>query len=367
VITLRHTGLEVQGQLADVAACLALPEGNSPLDSGNASAPQFEPLPLSNPTMAKAGGLPLPVPLRALPEPSRRPQAAGPFLAAALRQRWDTYRAALRVCQKDFSERTVHELRVASRRLIAQLVMVGCVGAGTTGDKAHRVLKRRLKALGQLRDTHVQRLFVEQQVARFPELILVRDFLRRQERRLERAAAAKVRGFKTRKLRKWILALERRLNRPLAPTGRPDRLASAVARATAKAFADVVRCRCAIKPAEADTIHRTRIAFKKFRYMVESLSPDFTGLSKRDLRALAHYQRRMGILQDLEVVQQSLSGFARKHPQTAGLLEPFVRHLRARRVRALRSFLGSADELYLFWPPGRARSNAAPAAARDAA
>ncbi|HWV99564.1 MAG TPA: CHAD domain-containing protein [Candidatus Acidoferrum sp.] len=301
------------------------------------------------------------------PAPWHLPSTVGPFLANALRSRWESYRAQLRSCQDEFSERTVHELRVATRRLMAQLVMLGCVTPGETAEKARRVLKRRLKALGELRDTHVQRLFIERQLSRFPQLILVQDSLKRRERRLEKATAAKVNAFKTRKLETSILALGELLARKPARPSRPERLATIVARATAEAFAEVVRRRDAIDPANPGTIHRTRIAFKKFRYMVEALSSDGTGLNKRDLRALAHYQRRMGNLQDLEVMQQCITGFLRKHLGMEALLRPFIGYLKGRRARALRGFLRSANELYEFWPPGRAGTSAPFPFAYDAA
>jgi CHAD domain-containing protein len=301
------------------------------------------------------------------PAPWHFPTTVGPFLANALRGRWEAYRAQVKRCRQEFSEETVHELRVATRRLIAQLVMLDCITPGTPAESVRRSLKRRLKALGDLRDTHVRRLFFERQSARFPELILVRDFLRREERRLEKSAKAKVKRFKTAKLGRRVLRLSEDLARKPRRAQRPERLASAVARATGKAFADVVRRRRAIAPADPATIHRTRIAFKKFRYMVESLSPDFTGLGKRELRALAHYQRRMGILQDLEVMQRWLAGYVRQHKGMEALLRPFSRHLRANRARALRAFLKSADELFEFWPPDRARSGRATAAFRQAA
>src|SRR5216117_1888261 len=62
--------------------------------------------------------------------------AIGPFLANALGVHWQTYRACIRSCQDDFSEKTVHKLRVATRRLIAQLLIVGCVTPGRTPEMA---------------------------------------------------------------------------------------------------------------------------------------------------------------------------------------------------------------------------------------
>jgi CHAD domain-containing protein len=122
-------------------------------------------------------------------------------------------------------------------------------------------------------------------------------------------------------------------------------------RGTTKAFAVAVARRGAIDPADPVTIHRTRVAFKRFRYMVECLSPAFTGLGKRALRPLAIYQRRMGLLQDLEIMRNCLERFSKDHEGTEDLLRPFCRQLQRRRTRSLRRFLRSADHLLHFWPP----------------
>jgi len=274
-----------------------------------------------------------------------------------LQGRWESYRGQLRGCQENFSEEAVHELRVATRRLMAQIVMLDCIALGKAAENARMLLKRRLKALGELRDTHVQRLFIEKQMTRFPELIFVRDFLQRRERRLERAAREKVKGSKTRKLEKWVSRLSEHLVGKRAAPAAVVRLSTLVVQAANQAFVDVVRRRQAIDPANPSTVHRTRIAFKKFRYMVEALSPDLTGLDKADLRALARYQKRMGILQDLEVMQQCVQDFGQNQEGMKTLLEPFNRYLQIRRARALRTFLESADDLFRFWPPARMHHN----------
>ncbi len=281
-----------------------------------------------------------------------------PYLAERLNIRWDSYCQQLRCCQQKFSESTVHEFRVASRRLLAQLVMLNCLAARQPAERARRIVKSGLKALSQMRDAHVQRSFFEQQMTRFPALLLVRDELRRRERRLEKQAAARVKELGVRRLERCISALERQLRIGRARASCSERLTAAVN----DAFGDVLRRRRAIEARRPETIHRVRVAFKKFRYMVESLSPEFTGLSKRDLRGLAYYQRRMGILQDLEIVQQHLAQFIREHRGIEPLLQPFARYLKQRRARSLCSFLKSADECYRFWPPPAQRATQPPAA-----
>ncbi|MCX6925737.1 MAG: CHAD domain-containing protein, partial [Verrucomicrobia bacterium] len=148
--------------------------------------------------------------------------------------------------------------------------------------------KRQLTALGDLRDTHVQRLFVEQKTGSYPELLLLRSWLKRRERRLVESAAERVNRFKTGKLEKWISAITADLTADVGGAKKQSRFGSIVLRATVKAFAEAVERRRAIDLAEPSTIHKTRVAFKRFRYMMESLSPDITGLSKRQLRALGY-------------------------------------------------------------------------------
>ena len=281
----------------------------------------------------------------------REPVELGCTLARTLESRWKVYREQLRLCQEQPSEAAVHELRVATRRLLAEFALLSGVVPGATLEKARRTLKRRLTALGDLRDTHVQRRFIEQKLASFPELIRLRSRLKRRERRLVKAAAETVNRCKTRKLGKLIAAMINTLN---AKTHRPQaesQLTAFVLSTVARSFAEAVERRQAIDPADPGTIHRTRVAFKRFRYMLESLSPGLTGLSRRQLRALAYYQRKMGIIQDLEVMQACVARYAQGDYRREAMLQRFSRHLRQRRARALRSFLKSMDRLYEFWPP----------------
>jgi CHAD domain-containing protein len=299
--------------------------------------------------------------------PRRLPATVGATLAAALEERWKVYRKELRRCQKEYSEDAVHELRVATRRLLAQLTLLGCVVPSASLEKARRILKRRLAALGDLRDTQVQLGFVVQRKTGFPELAPLGDWLRQRERRFAKSASRKVNGLRTRKLGKWIAAMRDDLAVHSANSRARKQLAAAVMRATAGAFDAAAKRRHAIDPADMKTVHQTRVAFKRFRYMMESLSPGVTGLSKRQLRVLAYYQRRMGIIQDLEVMQRCVARFVRERRKAGPALRPFCRYLRQRRVRALRSFLKSADRLLEFWPPARLAAPTGSALTRNAA
>jgi CHAD domain-containing protein len=285
--------------------------------------------------------------------PGRLTTAIGPCLAESLEQRWTSYRKELRRCQEEFSEDAVHELRVASRRLLAQFVLLSSVAPSTGLEKARSSLKRRIVALGDLRDTQVQLTFIDQHAGSFPELDPLRAWLRHREDRLVKSAAKKVNRFRTKKFGKWISAMTEDLTASAGNVRARKQLASALAHTAANAFAEVEKRRQAIDLADLGTIHQTRVAFKRFRYIMETLSPCVTGLTKRQLRTLAYYQRRMGIIQDLEVMKRCVERFVAEHKNTESALHPFRRYLRQRRTRALRSFLKSADRVFEFWPTAR--------------
>lgn len=86
---------------------------------------------------------------------------------------------------------------------MAQYSLLSRIASGDKPAKARRKLKRRLKMLGELRDTQVHRLFFEEQWTRFPELGPIRDFLRRRERQLVKTTVRETRRLGTRKLEGW--------------------------------------------------------------------------------------------------------------------------------------------------------------------
>src|SRR6185295_18889977 len=89
----------------------------------------------------------------------RIPPEAAVYLANSLRSRWSSYNKQLQLCQKQFSETSVHQLRVATRRLITHYALLRFMVSGKKAGKAQKKLKRHMKILGELRDVQVQRMF----------------------------------------------------------------------------------------------------------------------------------------------------------------------------------------------------------------
>jgi CHAD domain-containing protein len=118
-----------------------------------------------------------------------------------------------------------------------------------------------------------------------------------------------------------------------------------------------VKLRRAINPVFTDSIHCTRIAFKKFRYMVEGVPSLRSRCGRGQLAAMRRYQTSMGLIQDTEVLISSLEKFAKSRAGGAEPLTSIMAELTHRRMTLIRRYLKIADQLYSFWPlDGRSSS-----------
>jgi CHAD domain-containing protein len=104
-----------------------------------------------------------------------------------------------------------------------------------------------------------------------------------------------------------------------------------------------------VNAADTETIHRTRIAFKRFRYMVDALAALLPTVTDRHRQAMRGYQSMMGDIQDVEVLIATLNKFIKhghRDPATKELQVEFAR----RRDQLIRVYLNAAGKLQQFWP-----------------
>ena len=280
-------------------------------------------------------------------------------LDAALRQQWKRYRKALQRCQRHFSEEAVHDSRVECRRLLAQLELLGVLAAARDFKKARAALKDHLDSFDELRDTQVLLLLLEQQTEAFPETRPLREALVRREKRCLLEAARRIRTVKTGRVKQFVAALRRHLAGASVSPERRGSERRAVLRGIDQAFAQVVERRRKMDPGNVATLHRTRVAFKKFRYMVEVLHRLVPGISAARLEAMQGFQTLFGDLQDTDVFLGRLDKFVRKDRKQARTLAAFRHWLLKRRTAQIDACLRHADAILEFWPPRRTAKPAA--------
>ena len=109
------------------------------------------------------------------------------------------------------------------------------------------------------------------------------------------------------------------------------------------------------------TIHRLRIAFKRFRYLCELLEPFLSGVTETRLERMRHYQGASGEIQDLAVLLARLERAVKKE-ELGGAGGNAKKHLRRNCCgdanRAIGSFPKRIDEVHDFGPAGSARAAA---------
>jgi CHAD domain-containing protein len=271
-------------------------------------------------------------------------------LAGSLDARWEKYLSELTRCKARCSEKSVHDLRVATRRLQASLDLVMTVLPDDQLVTIRGVLKKDLQAFNPLRDEQVKLLFVKKMTPGFPALEPFQTILMLREQRLVEQIGKRIRKVQAEPIDRHLQQIKKRL---LAVIGRTDLTGvwlAAVLGAAAATYARAVDRRLAVNPTQSSTVHEFRVAFKKFRYIVEVLQPILPDVTRNQLRAMNAYQVRMGDIQDIEVLRASINAYAAtKQGNARRSLVPVQQELDRRHAMLIDAFLQSADDLYAFW------------------
>lgn len=287
-------------------------------------------------------------------------------LGDSLQVQWRRYRKRLKRCQERFSEEAVHASRVETRRLLATVELLRAFIPEDDLKKARRALKHHLDTFDQLRDTQVHLGYVGRLKGSFPLAGAFHAWLCKREARFTRETRRAVKHIKTRRLGRRINAFGTRINRLRKGTSRASAFEAEV-RAIDRAFARVAQSCRRVKAADTATIHRTRIAFKRFRYMMDALSPLLPAVTDQHRSAMRGYQSMMGDIQDVEVLLVALEKFIRSQEIDGRSARQLRAELQRRRRWLIQVYMNAAGKLRQFWPlPGLAgRSFLPPGEQRD--
>ncbi len=238
---------------------------------------------------------------------------------ALLRQRLVSLLQAMPAAQTG-DEVSVHQARVASRRLREALPVLGATADEDALDRAGKRVRRITRALGPVRELDVTlSLLAELEskgAAPKRAIARVRAAVIEERQKRRNAMLEEIKPSRLEKLRK-------RLVRVAAPETRKEPTRTALAEAAAKASERAKRLRAAIDRAGgiylADRLHRVRIEAKKLRYALEIQRELTHSRASARLNKLKQQQDLLGRVHDLEVliertreVQASLPGTNRR-------------------------------------------------------
>jgi CHAD domain-containing protein len=266
------------------------------------------------------------------------------FLLEALDQRWKNYRAELKRCRAEFSNEAVHDLRSTARRMLAFIRLLNSISPRPRLQKLNRAFKDQLDEFDALRDTQVILAEISETLQELPQLQQFQEYLQDVEKRLLKALRKKLKVIDLFDVSKRI----RRMRESLKAEANGE-LVLQILQAVDDAFLITKQRQKWINPAQAATIHRVRIAFKTFRYMVEIVHPLLPKFPSENLKYMHDYQSLMGEIQDVEVIIQTL---AEAPMQPASFdIEPVHRYYERRHAGAISAYLEDMNQLETFWRP----------------
>jgi CHAD domain-containing protein len=242
---------------------------------------------------------------------------------------------------RKYSEGAVHDLRVASRRLIAVLETLREIHDASAIRDCRRKVKKLLDGLSPLRDLHVQRLRISEMTGKYPQLESFEKSLTEKEDQ----TAAKVQKL-LRQSAKLGHAIEQ-----VKRHARKGANSDAILEVIDKRYRHVLALADRIDPANTNTIHEMRLAFKKFRYTCEVAQPIMENeVNEERLKQFHTFQTAMGDIQDIEVLSARLSKWTAKR-QCDAEMQPVFEELQSERKKKIEMFMASAEQVRGFWSP----------------
>ena len=221
---------------------------------------------------------------------------------AILRQRLVTLLKAMPAAQEG-DETSVHQARVASRRLREALPVVGMSADASALGRAQRRVRRLTRALGPVRELDVTLLLLQEFEGRktvsAKAIDRVRQALIAERDHHRREMLSEITPSRLDKLRKRLVEVA-------VPETPPIELADGLAEAARQSAIRAVKLRTAIDRAGGiylpDRLHRVRIAAKKLRYALEIQRELEGSRSTSRLNRLKAQQDLLGRIHDIEVL-----------------------------------------------------------------
>jgi CHAD domain-containing protein len=264
------------------------------------------------------------------------------LLLEALEQRWKNYRAELKRCRAEFSNEAVHDLRVATRRMLALSQLLNSISPRPRLQKLARAFKDQLDEFDDLRDTQVILAELSEIMQELPQLYDFQKHLQFTEEKLLRNLRKKIKQLEasevTKRIRKTHATLEAETN---------DDLKVQLMQAVDDVYLNTKQRLGWVDLTRSATIHRVRIAFKALRYMIEIIQPMLSDFPVENLKRMNDYQSLMGEIQDAEVFAQTLADYS-EHTSFSDL-EPVRRYYEQRHAEAISAYASALNQIHPFW------------------
>jgi phosphohistidine phosphatase len=271
------------------------------------------------------------------------------FTSDTLEREWNRYLRSLGDFQQKASVKNVHDLRVSIKRLMTAMELTEQFNPDNTVRKARIELKDQLSELSDLRDVHVEGVTIHGYLKQLPEIKQFHDWLRVRENSYLKAVRKTPSTSNVRFIENAVNRAKVRLGarRSTINTSSASKIINDL---LDRSFDNVTKKLERATLADYSTIHRVRLTFKPFRYLLEMLQP-LIPLERKQLATAQSLARTMGQIQDIEVLMKDLVEFRwnKKNAQQA-IVEIWL-DLERRKTDAAQRFLRAIPKFGNIWKP----------------
>lgn len=242
---------------------------------------------------------------------------------------------------KKLSETNVHDFRVCIRRLLSQSSLINDLNPIPHYPELKAELKSQVKLFNDLRDNQVQILKTQSLAYEYLALYKLYHYLIDQEH------------LKVKQLKENIKLIDynhtlnlyfKNLNY-IDETINPNNFYQIIDN---KMNLVIERFKLS-NESDLSTIHKTRLAFKKFRYTIEFLSPIFK-YNEESLLKLKNFQTTMGQIQDNVVYLNYFTDWQNKYNKLSNSdFELIKLYLLEERKQLINDYFNNFNEIYTFW------------------
>lgn len=234
-------------------------------------------------------------------------------------------------CLRKISRRSIHDLRIATRRQLALVTVAGLAG-GVRPTGLCRSLKHCLHDTNKLRDADVQLALVDELLRDHPELTSLRKHLGKTVKRRIRITGGKLKR-RERKLAKH----QREQFAAIATIPQTPTAALEIRAALGEAIAEARESGRGAKQG-GEPLHRARLALKRLRDTTEALQGVVPGITAAWIGELHRHQRALGEIRDLELFVRRLKRFSARQPRGQRRFRRVRREMAARLARRLHAY-----------------------------
>jgi CHAD domain-containing protein len=244
------------------------------------------------------------------------------LLLEAIEKGWNEFQVRFKLYRHEASEESVHDLRVASRRLLSVIELLRGVAPHPRLQRLRKYLKDQLNSFDELHDTQVMIVEICEILEELPEAEPFLGYLEKHEKHLLRVAEKKADQLNLGNLKKRIRLIHKDLEKLVE---KDEHLNNHLLRVVDDAYSLVLNRMEILDPGQIATIHRLRIAMKKFRYLVEIVYPQVEEYPIGTLELMHEFQNVMGDIHDIEILLTTMDEFYenQRHEQPESVVQFF--------------------------------------------